>query len=133
MRKTGLFDKLFHKQPQTSTYAPTMDGFMPIYTQFGNNIYASDVVQQALKCIVDEIKKLNPTHVRYKGNDPTPVRGTVQDVLNEPNPLMTTSEMLEKVTWLLLMNYNALWCRYTGRGRTERPERSGDTMKPSTR
>lgn len=107
MRKTGLFDKLFHKQPQTSTYAPTMDGFMPIYTQFGNNIYASDVVQQALKCIVDEIKKLNPTHVRYKGNDPTPVRGTVQDVLNEPNPLMTTSEMLEKVTWLLLMNYNA--------------------------
>lgn len=83
-----------------------MNGFMPIYTQFGTNIYASDVVQQALKCIVDEIKKLNPTHVRYKGNDPVPVKSTVQDVLDNPNDLMTTSEFLEKITWLLLMNYN---------------------------
>lgn len=84
-----------------------MDGFMPYYTQFGTSIYASDVVQQALKCIVDEMKKLNPTHIRYKGNDPVPVKSTVQDVLDEPNPLMTTSEFLEKICWLLLMNYNA--------------------------
>lgn len=84
-----------------------MDGFLPIYTQFGTNIYSSDVVQQALKCIVDEMKKLNPTHVRYKGSDPVPVKSTVQDVLDSPNPLMTTSEFLEKITWLLLMNYNA--------------------------
>lgn len=83
-----------------------MDGFLPIYSQFGTNIYASDVVQQALKCIVDEVKKLNPTHVRYKDNDPTPVKGDVQDVLEHPNDLMTTSEFLEKITWLLLMNYN---------------------------
>lgn len=83
-----------------------MDGFLPIYTQFGTNIYASDVVQQALKCIVDEMKKLNPTHVRYKGSDPVPVKSTVQDVLENPNPLMTASEFLEKITWLLLMNYN---------------------------
>lgn len=83
-----------------------MDGFLPIYTQFGTNIYASDVVQQALKCIIDEMKKLNPTHVRYKDSDPVPVKSTVQDVLENPNPLMTTSEFLEKITWLLLMNYN---------------------------
>lgn len=84
-----------------------MDGWLPLYTQFGTDIYASDVVKQALKCIVDEVKKLNPTHVRYKGNDPTPVKSTVQDALNDPNPLMTTSEFLEKISWLLLMNYNA--------------------------
>ena len=100
------FDKLFHRQPANRKYAPTLDGFTPIYSQFGNNIYASDVVQQALKCIVDEIKKLTPTHIRYKGNDPVPVKSTVQDVLDDPNPLMTTSEFLEKITWLLLMNYN---------------------------
>ena len=79
---------------------------MPIYSQFGTNIYASDVVQQALKCIVDEMKKLNPTHVRYKGSDPVPIKSDLQDVLDNPNPLMTTSEFLEKITWLLLMNYN---------------------------
>lgn len=101
------FDKLFKRPPKTRKFAPTMDGFAPLYSQFGTNIYASDVVQQALKCIVDEIKKLNPTHIRYVGNDPAPVKSTVQDVLNEPNPLMTTSEFLEKITWLLLLNYNA--------------------------
>ena len=84
-----------------------MDGFTPMYSQFGTNIYYSDVVQQALKCIVDEMKKLNPTHVRYKGSDPTPVKSTIQDVLDDPNPLMTTSEFIEKITWLLMMNYNA--------------------------
>lgn len=107
MIKTGLFDKLFHRPPAKRKVAPTMDGFVPIYTQFGTNIYASDVVQQALKCIVDEMKKLNPAHIRYNGNDPVPVKSTVQDVLDNPNPLMTANEFLEKVCYLLLMNYNA--------------------------
>ena len=100
------FDILFRKAPNNTKFAPTMDGFVPIYSQFGTNIYASDVVQQALKCIVDEMKKLNPTHVRYIDSDPTPVKSTVQDVLNKPNELMTTSEFLEKTMWLLLLNYN---------------------------
>lgn len=99
--------KLLKKSPNNVTFAPSLDGFAPIFSQFGTDIYASDVVQQALKCIVDEIKKLNPTHVRYKNNDPTPVKGDIQNALNDPNPFMTTSEFLEKVTWLLLLNYNA--------------------------
>ena len=101
------FNRLFRRGPKTQKLAPTMNGFAPIFTQFGTNIYASDVVVQALKCIVDEMKKLNPTHVRYNGSDPVPVKSTVQDVLNNPNPLMTTNEFLEKMVWLLLMNYNA--------------------------
>lgn len=102
------FDKLFRRPPKNYTFAQTMNGLIPVYSQFGTDIYLSDVVQQAVKCIVDEIKKLNPTHVRYIGNDPTPIkRSTVQDVLSDPNPLMTTSEFLEKVTWLLMLNYNA--------------------------
>lgn len=100
------FDKLFRRPPKNKKFAPTLDGFMPIYSQFGDNIYASDVVQQALKCIVDEMKKLNPTHVRYKGNDPVPVKSDIQDVLSCPNDLMTTSDFLEKTVWLLLLNYN---------------------------
>jgi predicted nucleotidyltransferase len=35
-----------------------LSGNIPIFSQFGSNIYASDVVQQVLKCIVDELKKL---------------------------------------------------------------------------
>ena len=47
------FDKLFRRPPKTEKFAQTLDGFLPIYTQFGTNVYASDVVQQAIKCIVD--------------------------------------------------------------------------------
>lgn len=101
------FDRLFRRAPNNRKFAPTMDGILPIYSQFGTNIYASDVVQQALKCIVDETKKLNPTHIRIINSDPVPVKSTVQDVLDCPNDLMTTSEFLEKIVWLLLMNYNA--------------------------
>lgn len=91
------FDKLFKRQPRNSKFAPTLDGFVPIYSQFGTNIYASDVVQQALKCIVDEMKKLKPMHVRYSDSDPVPVQsGDIKEVLEEPNPLMTQSEFLEK-------------------------------------
>lgn len=103
----GWLDRLFRKTPKNTKWAPTFDGYAPIYSQFGTNIYASDVVQQALKCIVDEMKKLKPVHVRYTGNDPVPVKSDVQDVLNNPNKLMTTSEFIEKIVWMLLLNYNA--------------------------
>lgn len=103
----GLLDKIFHRGPEKWGFAPMMNGYAPLFTQFGTDIYASDVVQQALKCIVDEIKKLNPTHIRIIENDPVPVRSTIQTVLDNPNPLMTASEFLEKTTWLLLLNYNA--------------------------
>ena len=101
-----FFDKLFRRPPKVIRPAPSLDGFMPMYGQFGDNIYASDVVQQALACIVNELKKLNPMHVRYKGNDPTPVRSSIQDVLENPNPLMTTADFMEKGSWLLLLNNN---------------------------
>ena len=52
------FDKLFRRPPKNRKFAPTMDGFVPVYGQFGDSIYASETVQQALKCIVDEMKKL---------------------------------------------------------------------------
>lgn len=104
----GFLDKLFHRTPKGSKLAPMLNGYAPIFTQFGTNIYASDVVQQAVKCIVDEIKKLNPVHVRYNGADPVQVKpSNWQDVLDDPNPLMTTTEFLEKIVWMLLLNYNA--------------------------
>lgn len=102
----GIFDKLFHRKPKNWRYAPMINGYSPIFSQFGTDIYASDVVKQAIKCIVDEIKKLNPTHIKLNGTDPVPVRSTVQEMLDIPNPLMTTSEFLEKICWLLMMNYN---------------------------
>lgn len=106
--KTGFFDKLLKRKPKETKYAPTLDGWAPVYGQFGDNIYMSDVVQQAVGCIVKEMKKLNPTHVRYRNEDPVPIRkGGIADVLRQPNPIMTTADFLEKVCWLAELNYNA--------------------------
>ena len=103
----GWLSDLFKKETPTQTkYAEVMSGYAPIFSQFGTNVYASDVVQQAISCIVSEMKKLRPEHIREKGNDIIPVNSNLQAVLNNPNPRMTTSDFLEKVTWLLMLNYN---------------------------
>ena len=104
----GWFSNLFKKETPTQIkYAEVMSGYAPIFSQFGTNVYASDVVQQAISCIVSEMKKLRPEHIREIGNDIVPVNSDLQAVLNNPNPKMTTSDFLEKVTWLLFLNYNA--------------------------
>lgn len=85
-----------------------LNGNIPVYSQYGDNIYINDVVQQAVLCIVLEMKKLTPQHIRQKGNnDIVPIFGNVQSVLDTPNPLMTTSEFIEKIMWSLFLNYNS--------------------------
>lgn len=105
----GWLTDLFKKEKPTQTkYAEVMSGYAPIFSQFGTNIYASDVVQQAINCIVQEMKKLVPEHDIKNGMDIVPAKNSsLQRVLNNPNPLMTTTEFLEKITWLLFLNYNA--------------------------
>jgi HK97 family phage portal protein len=88
-------------------YAKMMSGGIPIFSQFGNDIYASDVVQQAISCIVYEMKKLKPMHVRTNEFDLVPVSGHTQKVLKKPNPLMTMGDFLEKVYWNYFLNYNS--------------------------
>ncbi len=91
-------------------YARFLEGGAPVFTQFGQSIYASDVVQTCIDIIATEISKLRPRHIR-RGPDGlvTSLRG---DALNRlwrfgPNELMTTREFLEKIVWLLYLNYNA--------------------------
>lgn len=107
----GLFDYLrqrIDEKKQKMQFARMMNGQTPIFSQFGNNIYASDVVQQAVSCIVQEISKLNPTHVKLTdGVDSIPQDSDIQNVLDAPNEVMSTSDMLEKITWNLFLNYNS--------------------------
>lgn len=105
----GFLD-LFKKKKENNnlSIAHYIDGHYPSYSQFGNNIYASDVVQQAIYSIVTELKKLDPTHVRkVSSSEYTPVNGNIQNVLDNPNPLMTTSDFIEKIIWNLMLNHNS--------------------------
>ena len=105
----GLFD-LFKKKKEGLEYARMLEGSIPIFSQFGNDIYTSDVVQQAVNCIIREMKKLDPQHVIVQGSDVIPQYDQVQAVLDNPNPLMTTTDFIEKILWQLFGNYNSFIC-----------------------
>ncbi len=103
----GWLNGILKKLNRNTTYAQMLNGYTPVFSQFGDNIFASDVVQQAISCIVTEMKKLNPQHVRENSGDAIPVNGDRQRVMMNPNPLMTKSDFLEKITWSLMLHYNA--------------------------
>ena len=106
----GLIDFVnkFKKQKENKKYAAMLNGWAPIFSQFGNDIYASDVVQQAISCIVTEMKKLNPQHIRETSGDQIPIADSItQRLLSQPNERMTTSDFLEKVFWQLFLNFNS--------------------------
>ena len=53
------------------------------------------------------MSKLNPQHIKKDGADSIPVPGHVQKVLLNPNPMMSCSDFLEKITYQLYLTYNA--------------------------
>lgn len=106
----GLIESLrnrFKNRPNNAGFADYMNGTMPIYSQYGQNVYASDVVQQAISCIATEISKLQPRHIRIEQDEQKFVTGPLNRLFKfGPNDLMTTRDFLEKITWMLYLNYN---------------------------
>lgn len=90
-------------------YAKMLSGSTPVFSQFGQNIYASDVVQMCIDKTAKEISKLQPKHIRTdnKGMQSIPKSSFNRLFKYKPNELMTTRDFLEKVVWLLFLNYNA--------------------------
>ena len=89
----GWLGKIISKVKNTK-YADVMTGQVPIFSQFGRDIYVSDVVQQAIECIANEMSKLEPCFIRGVGNDyQTPENDVyqIQNLLDNPNPIMTKS------------------------------------------
>ncbi len=110
----GLFDFInkFKDIKTNMQYAKILNGYTPIFSQFGQDIYASDVVQQAISCLVTELTKANPCHVmkdtKNNTNDLTPVdKSNIQRLLEQPNERMTQTDFFEKMYWQLFLNYNA--------------------------
>lgn len=88
-------------------YAPTMTGNFPFYSEFGDSIYASDIIVQSIRCKANEFKKLIPRHITYTDGAKASVHdSSIARVLNRPNEYMTTADFLEKITILLELNKN---------------------------
>lgn len=106
----GLIDFInkFKKTKRNINYAKMLNGYIPIFSQFGQDIYASDVVQQAIACLVTELTKANPFHIKQSGSDLVPVENSeIQKLLDQPNERMTQTDFFEKVYWQLFLNYNS--------------------------
>ena len=89
-------------------YAKMLNSGSPIFSQFGDNVYASDIVQSAVDCIVQEMTKVNPCHILRRGYDREAVNDSIQYVLNNPNELMTKSDFMSKIVWNLILNCNSI-------------------------
>lgn len=105
----GFFDFLKPKKEKQGalTFAPTMTGYNPTFTSFGDNVYASDIVVQSIRCKANEFKKLDPQHVRTNGGkQQTITDSSIARVLKRPNPFMTQADFLEKITILRELTKN---------------------------
>jgi HK97 family phage portal protein len=106
--KTGFLD-LFKPKPKKEGlyFAPTSNGGLPFYTSFGENVYASDIIVQSIRCKANEFKKLDPRHIRLTDGTKTLITdSSIARVLKRPNAYMTTADFLEKITILLELNKN---------------------------
>ncbi|USF30509.1 phage portal protein [Clostridium sp. MD294] len=104
----GILDRFRTKQ-QKYHYINMMNGSTPIFSQFGNDIYASDIVQGCIRCIATAIGKCSPRHIKTdeQGMQKT-VKGSINRLLHfQPNPFMTTTDFLEKIVYLREMYKNA--------------------------
>ncbi|MDQ7095951.1 phage portal protein [Desulfosporosinus sp. PR] len=107
-----LIQNLINNSKQSSGLksARFLDSTTPLFSQFGRNIYASDVVQTCIDRIATECSKLQPRHIRK--DNAGKIINLSGDNLNRifkfaPNELMSTRDFIEKVIWLLYLNYNA--------------------------
>lgn len=103
----NIFKSLANKY-KNYTYAKMLNGQSPVFSQFGEDVYASDIVKNCIRCTASEISKLKPKHIRILEEDK---QQTINSSINRllkvsPNPLMTTSEFLEKCVWLWETEYN---------------------------
>ena len=104
----GFFDFLKPKKKQSGlSYAPTMTGYNPTFTSFGENVYASDIVVQSIRCKANEFKKLDPRHVRTTGEKQQAITdSSIARVLKRPNAYMTQADFFEKIVILRELTKN---------------------------
>ena len=96
-------------RPRGMKQAEVLDSQTPVFSQFGEDVYESDVVQMCIDAIATEISKLMPKHIRTNtdGTQTDDVNSNLNRIFKHgPNELMTTRDFLEKVIWLMYLKAN---------------------------
>lgn len=107
----GWFDNLktkFNNKGNGLVQARMLSGQTPVFSQFGNDVYISDIMQQCMGCITEEMRKLRLHHI-VKKDGKEYIKESKLNRLFEygVNEIMTTSDFMEKATYNLLKNMNS--------------------------
>jgi hypothetical protein len=81
---------------------------MPIFTDFGNSIYLSDFVNNAIDRVASEISKIDLKSIVERGDVLQVQNDDITRLFRfKPNPLQTTSDFFSNVEWLRRKHRNA--------------------------
>lgn len=105
----GLFRRKKKTVEPVSYDAKVYRSTLNVFTDFGNNISASDVVKICIDRIATHAAKLKPRYVKNLDNSSVvEKKGSLAYLLKyEPNPLMTPHDFIYRVVTLLYLNNNA--------------------------
>ena len=89
-------------------YGLYLSDSVPIFTSFGNNVYLSDFVNNAIERVASEISKIDVKSIMENSDAVKVQRDEITRLFRyQPNPLQTTSDFLANVEWLRRKNGNA--------------------------
>lgn len=98
---------IFPSKTQSKQYA-WLTNSAPLFTSFGQDVYLSDFVNNAIDRVATEVSKIDLKSIVQRGDS---LRIENDDITRlfrfKPNPLQTTSDFLSNVEWLRRKNMNA--------------------------
>ena len=97
----GLINTIFQtmkNKKQVKSYTRMLNGEIPVFSNFGQNIYSSDLVKSAIRSIAREISKVQIASVLKKKesiNEVTVLDDNLNSIFDRvANPFMTMPDFL---------------------------------------
>lgn len=85
-----------------------MKGYAPVFTSFGKDAYASDVVRSTVHVIASNAAKLKPKHIRRDSGSLKILNDDIERLLSlKPNPHMNAYDFYYKIVTQLMLRSNA--------------------------
>ena len=103
----GIFNYLkgVFGQDGKAQYRAWLTNSQPIFTSFGNDIYLSDAVNNAIDRVATEISKIDIKSVVEYGDTLKVQNDDITRLFrSKPNPLQTTSDFLSSVEWSICLH-----------------------------
>jgi HK97 family phage portal protein len=111
LQKRSVWNRLFGSISDTVrnyTMMQLMKGFTPVFTNFGNDAYASDVVRSTVHVIASNAAKLKPKHIRRDSGSLRIMNDDIERLLSlKPNPHMNAYDFYYKIVTQLMLRSNA--------------------------